>query len=366
MNGIEIRSHLWDELLPLWNEHGVDATHGGFFNQLTHSCEPAPGDTKRLLVQLRQIFVFAQAHLDGAPDWTLDTARQGYAFLRHYRDEQHGGWHLTASLAGEPLDRRKDCYAHAFVILGLATLYRATGDRDVLAGAEHALELLTGKLRDPAGGYHASADEAWRPQPGPRLQNPQMHLFEALLALHEAAGGGLEPARELLELLRGRLADQRGCLFERFGADWEADPGAPVEPGHCFEWAWLISEYERLSGDAGAADLADRLFAFGARFGLDPDEGGVFDEISSDGELRRDSKRLWPQTEHLRALAVREPGALAAPLDLLFARYVDPRTKGWREHTDRAGRVSSTLMNATSVYHVYGALRRVARALDGA
>jgi mannose-6-phosphate isomerase len=366
LNGNQIRSHLWDQLLPLWKEHGVDRARGGFFNQLTHACEPAPGGAKRLLVQLRQIHAFAQAHLDGAPDWTLETARHGWEFLRHYRDEQHGGWYLTASLAGEPLDTRKDCYAHAFVILALATLHRATGEREVLAGAEHALEVLLDKMRDPAGGFHASADEAWRPQAGARLQNPQMHLFEALLALHEASGSGLELARELLDLLRSRLVDERGCLFERFGADWEADPGAPVEPGHQFEWVWLLAEYARLSGDDSAAALADGMYAFGVRYGLDREHGGVFDELSSDGELRRDSKRLWPQTEHLHALALRCPGELGGPLALVFERYVDPQQGGWREHTDRTGRVTSTLMNATSVYHVYGSLRRVARALDGA
>ena len=57
----------------------------------------------------------------------------------------------------------------------------------------------------------------------------------------------------------------------------------------------------------------------------------------------------------------RLPKALTATL----ARYVDPGHRGWHEQLDRSGRVTSDAMNATSVYHVTGALLDAADALEG-
>ena len=378
MTSDEIRAHLWGELLPLWNEHGVDRSCGGFFNQLLPTLAPVRSGFKRLLVQARQIHTLSRAVLDGADPALLDGARAGRAFLvEHFRDPRHGGWFLTTTPGGQPLDRRKQTYAHAFVILALASFHRASGDADALRDAFDTLELLCARARDTREhGYRECASEDWRPQPGPREQNPQMHLFEALLALFEASGEGrcLELAAELVELLRTRLLDAEcGCLREHFAASWKRVPGAEgdiVEPGHHFEGAWLLHEYARLSGDDSVLAEAAALHDFAARHGVDPERGGVYDEIDGRGGVRSDSKRLWPQTEHLRALSLRllsDAGAreqLDAEMELAFARYLDPHTRAWREQADRAGRITSERLNATSVYHVYGALWEVARALD--
>ena len=308
MTSDEIRAHLRGELLPLWIQHGVDRERGGFFNQLTHQLAPVPGGFKRLRVQARQIYTLSRAVLDGADPALLETARFGHAFLvGRFRDERYGGWYLTTTPSGRPLDRRKETYSHAFVILALASFHRASGDSDALRDAFRTLDLLCERARDPReGGYSEWAAEDWRPQPGPRSQNPQMHLLEALLALHEASGEGrcLELAAELVELLRTRLLDAEcGCLREHFAASWKRAPGDEgdvVEPGHHFEWAWLLHEYARLASDDSVLAEAAALHDFAAQHGVDPEHGGVYDEIDARGGVRRDSKRLWPQTEYLR------------------------------------------------------------------
>jgi mannose/cellobiose epimerase-like protein (N-acyl-D-glucosamine 2-epimerase family) len=197
-----------------------------------------------------------------------------------------------------------------------------------------------------------------------------MHWLEALLALHAAAPDAalLDEAARLVALLRTRWLDAgRGCLAERFAADWARLPGPEgdvVEPGHHYEWSWLLARHAAARGAADPDPAADALFAFAERHGVDAD-GGVFDRVDRSGALLADTKRLWPQTERIKALAVRgERAELARALGRVFERYAR-KDGGWNEHTDRGGRLVTELQNATSVYHVVLALREAMEALPG-
>ncbi len=81
-----------------------------------------------------------------------------------------------------------------------------------------------------------------------------MHMLEAALAWDEAAPDPLwrDLADEIAELCLSRfLHSETGALLELFDGDWnplsEGDQAA-VEPGHQFEWAWLLARWGRLAG----------------------------------------------------------------------------------------------------------------------
>jgi len=364
-----LRRYLLEELLPYWAERGVDRARGGFHNRLGEAGQPLPDGSKRLLVQTRQVYAFSEAARLGAP-YGLELAARGVAFLEDaFRDRIHGGWFHTTTPEGRPLDRRKDCYGHAFVVFALAHYHAASGDAAALARAKHTAELALARLRDGVhGGYHEAADEGWSPSGElPRRQNPHMHWLEALLALHRVAPDAaiLAEAAELLALLRGRWLDaERGCLGEFFGADWKPAPGPEgevVEPGHHYEWCWLLTRHAEAAG-APPHPEADALFAFAERHGTD-EGGGVFDRVDRRGRLLADTQRLWPQTERLKALAVRgDRAALEGTLARLFARYARAGG-GWTEQLGRDGKPLGGVQNATSVYHVVLALRETMQAL---
>ena len=373
-----VRAHLVDELLPLWARHGLDRRKGGCWNRLDASLVPMPDGFKRLVVHARQVYAFARGVELGAGEWAREAAAHAFDFLvRRFRDERHGGWFFTTSDSGEPLDRRKDLYAHAFALFALAEHHRVFGARESLEVARETLEVLRARLRNPRGGFVEAAGEDFAPNPGPRLQNPHMHLCEAFLALHEVAPGegALAEAGALVELLGARWADPRtGALCEVFDAAWTpaaGEAGTAVEPGHGFEWFALLQRFAELGGAHDAGRLAERLFGFAERHGLDAD-GGVFDRVDRDGRPLHSTKRLWPQTEHVKARAVlaridpspERRARLAAALETCAKRYVDPASGGWREQLSREGRVLSQAQNATSVYHVVAALSEVLRVAD--
>ena len=383
--GLErIRQHLFGELLPLWHEHGVDRVRGGFFNGLEPDGGAQDDAFKRVLVQTRQTWVWSRTARMGGPDFCRANAEHGFEFLmRHCWDPKTGGWLLTTTGAGESLDATRQCYGHAFAMLGLGEYFALTGEAAARERALETLELLDAHLVDPVhGGYFDSAEPDWQPARAPRSQNPHMHLLEALLALFEQTGeaGCLERAGDLARLFAERLfAPASGTLGEVFAADWSGLPGeegARVEPGHHFEWVWLLAELERVAPDLAAqhdtSGHARRLLDFAERFGVDAEAGGVFDAVDRGGRVLRSSKRLWPQTERVQAWAARTLAGDAeapAPLrastgSLLRSLRVRPDGRGWHERLAADGRVSSAELRATSLYHVVGALDRAARALE--
>ena len=138
-----------------------------------------------------------------------------------------------------------------------------------------------------------------------------MHLFEALLALHEATGGAewLERAAALRGLFDVRFFSAEQCqLTEFFDADWRetlVDGSFIREPGHHFEWVWLLHRYGQLSGDDSVLPIMEQLFGWAWAKGIDRRADGIFgayDAVDPDGRvLQGGSKRLWPQTEALKA-----------------------------------------------------------------
>src|SRR6185312_941837 len=116
--------------------------------------------------------------------------------------------------------------------------------------------------------------------------NPHMHLLEAALAWGEVEPGGIwdKVADDVAHLALTRLVDrEKGCLREFFDAQWQPlqGPACSVEPGHQFEWAWLLHRWGALRGHDGARKAARKLFEIGS-LGVDGERGVAMDELRDD------------------------------------------------------------------------------------
>ncbi|MDE1173277.1 MAG: AGE family epimerase/isomerase [Parvibaculaceae bacterium] len=158
-------------------------------------------------------------------------------------------------------------------------------------------------------------------------------------------------------------------MLEYFGDDW-APLEARVEPGHHFEWVWLLHEFERLTGEDQGQVIAS-LMDFGLK-GVDA-EGLAIDEMDAGGHWLVRSRKLWAQTEMLKALIVlAERGAKAsewripALVDAIFERFMVPgEAPLWFEAIAEDGQPLRTRMPATTLYHLmlgFMELRRFAAA----
>ena len=125
------------------------------------------------------------------------------------------------------------------------------------------------------------------------------------------------------------------------------------------------------------SDEAAALYQFAVDHGIDrdagPTEGLVFDSLLCRGVDLDDNKRLWGQTEALKAHTARleftgdeaARALLDAQLEHLFACHLLDQTGLWREHLARDGAALRDSAPATSLYHLFLALSEVLRVRDG-
>lgn len=343
----------------LWWEAGADHVGGGFHDRLTADGQPIPG-AKRARVQARQVFCYAAAPYFGWRGPWRAAMRQGLGFLdrAHLRED---GLHRAWAADGEHADV-VDLYDQAFVLLALSSSF-AHGEPGAAARAED----LLAKLRsDPVGGFAEFGGDALR-------ANPNMHLFESCLAWIVA---GIETPWRAAAAGQARLAMNQlidphsGALSEVFGPGWVTPQPATeriIEPGHLFEWAWLLIRWNELSGDAAALAAALRLVDICERKGVDARRNVAINALDGDLAATDVGTRLWPQTERLRATLL--AGELTND-----QRYWDMAIKAteglwlfldrdrpglWRDSLERDDRT----VLASSFYHIVGAVSELDRAV---
>lgn len=371
-------SFLFDTSLPFWAERGVDRETGGFVERLTPQGMPTQ-DPRRARVVGRQIFAFATAERLGWSGPARDILRHGLDALERQHLDGEGGIVPLVEPGGRALNRDFDLYDHAFVLFGLAAAH-AVGERPQALSARAGVILARMQgFRHPVRGFEEAV-----PRTLPLKANPHMHMFEASLAWRSNGGGaawdGL--ADELAELCLARFLDPAtGALKEYYDGDWAAltdHAGSVVEPGHQFEWAWLLTRWGRLRGRPDALAAARRLVDLAETNGVDALRDLALNELNADLTVRDDRARLWPQTERIKAhvamatLARTEAERLAA-LDRVaravrgLLRFFDHPVPGaWWEHIDAQARPVIEPTRASSLYHIMCAFDVVERHAAGA
>ena len=342
--------------LPLWSEAGVDPAKGCFYEALNRDGRPHP-IRRRSRAQARQIFVFASAATAGYGEALVTVATRGFAnMVREYR-RPDGLFINSVSPDGQPLDQGVDVYEQAFVLLAMAALHQAAPETaDFPSEAVRVLDALEDR-RAPGGGFRESGEHAYQ-------ANCHMHLFESALAWEEAGvAGWAKLSDELAELAMGRFISAQGVLREFFDAGWRPLTGGEglIEPGHHFEWAWLLERWGLARGDARARATARALFENGLR-GVDAARKVAVNALWDDFSFRDADARLWPQTEHVKAALRLGDEAMALSAAQGLAQYLDaPVTGAWRDKLRADGSFVEEPSPATSFYHLLGAVLELKR-----
>lgn len=366
----QAKAWLFEHALPLWWTAGYDANARCFHERIALDGAPVADLPRRVRVQARQTVVYARAHDLGWNGPWREAVEAGAEVLLTRGLRADGGTRHLLSPTGQPHDERRDLYDLAFVLFALAEAGRVLQRADLIDAAQKLLAWAEANWSHPAGGFR---EGDVTPTP-PRRQNPHMHMFEALLALYEASGdlNHLARATRIAQLFQTKFFDQRhGALPEYFDDAWRPDADAIVEPGHHFEWSWLLHRYSAFGG-ANPGDIPERLRVHAEVYGVDRASGVTYDEIHIDGRPRTTSSRLWPHTERIKANIARyertrDPvaaEAAAQAFDVLMS-YCDTPTKGlWRDRRQSDGSFTEEAAPASSFYHVMFALFELIRVAD--
>lgn len=365
-----LREWLFEQALPLWSTRGIDALHGGFEERL--SSEGAPThEARRARVQPRQLFAFVGAWRLGWQGGAEAIVAGGLNYFEHHFRRPDGLYRTLIAPDGTPLDDAVYLYDQAFVLLGLASARRLFGtepDHERVAVA--LLERIVTRLKHEQGGF-----ETGLPERLPLQSNPHMHLLEACLEWQQLTDAPCWRvlAEELVDLaLRYFIDRDSGLLRETFAADWSAAPALPgrlIQPGHQFEWGWLLlkaSGARQYEARQGALQLIEGAENCGVHRGV------AIDELLDDRSVYRASARLWPQTERLRALACAaalgaEPRywLLAHEASQSLMRYLNATLPGlWHDEMLPDGHFRIGAAPAGNLYHIVGSILALDEALS--
>lgn len=361
---------------PLWWRVGADHGKGGFYEKIDLEGHPVDGP-RRGRVLPRQIFSFSIAGELGWDGPWREAVEHGLAFYLSAYRRPDGLFRTLVGPSGESLDETADLYDQAFAIFALAAVAKVLPARaqEAKAIAVAVREKLIAERKHPVSGFHLS-----NPPTAPLQSNPHMHLFEAMLAWNEvdADPAWRALADEIAELALAKfIQPESGQLREFFDLDWNPAPGVEgriCEPGHQFEWGWLLLRWGELSGRADATKAALRMIDDAEAHGVDLARGVAINALLDDFSIHDNGARLWPQTERIKAavLAARTTGEAkywdmaAAGAEGLLAYLRTPTPGLWRDKYLPDETFVDEPAPASSFYHIALAILELDRAISAA
>lgn len=326
------RTHLVDDVLAWWMNHGPDREYGGVQTCWDNAGTTLVSTDKYTWSQGRWIWLMARVAaaarrgvLEVDPDTYLSQARSTAAFvLRHAVLEDFSTAYVTdrAGTPKEPVPGQglsTSVFADLFVALGFAGL--AQFDAEWGEPAERIL----------AGAAERIASGAFRSEPYPVPDGLgsfalPMILLGAGEQVHRATGSlrSLQIVRDAVAAIEERFvrgsdvvempaltADREGSLLARHRA-----------PGHALECLWFLRRAADLAPGT-LADSPDRLCDLtlqACQLGWDNEYGGLFRFVDRDGGAPRgrrtndpyerlvvgtwDTKLWWPHAEALYTTAL--------------------------------------------------------------
>ncbi len=344
---------------------------GAFYDTFTRTWEPERKNSFGATTHGRILYALATGYDITRNEAYVTELKRGADFmLAHMIDPDNGGVFESVAADGKPVNTVKRLYSQAFAIFGLAHAYRITRDERYRIAARSVWDRVRLLMRDGSGGFVAQSDRLFAKHGTARSQNPIMHLFEALLAMHDATSDPewLRHARDIADFVLTRLmqkpSEDHRSIPEFYEADWKPQPsgrGGYIDLGHQAEWAWLLSAAAERGLPAYYADIGAKLLDYAIAVGYDRNRGGLYWRVNDKGSVTR-TKIWWVQSEFLRA-ALRygvahgrtELRALYdQTLGYVRAEFLDNEHGGWTPQPKSQCAKDACKHQADVGYHVVG------------
>ena len=276
----EARVLLETNILSFWQERMVDYRQGGFYGRIDGYNVLHPDAEKGAVLNARILWTFAAAArvLNNTP-YRILAARAYDYLMQRFIDREQGGVYWSLNADGTPLDTKKQTYAIAFAIYGLAEYVRLTNNQEALNAAirlfedleAHAYKWDNEKISKCKNGYVEALTRDWQPIADMRLSekdengvftmNTHLHVLEAYTNLYRVlknvqrddVQGTKEritkQLRTLIDIFANRIFDPAtGHLMLFFDEKWQPS-NTHTSPGHDIEAAWLLHEALEVLGD---------------------------------------------------------------------------------------------------------------------
>jgi mannobiose 2-epimerase len=360
---LHAEAELTKDILPFWTRYAFDPASGSLAGVITNDLRRFDDVPRHAVLCARILWTFAAAvRRDPRAEW-LEIGRRALALLTGpFWDQRHGGIYWSLRPDGKVHSDRKQIYAQAFAIYGLAEWYAATGEVAALDRARELFALIERHASEPKfGGYLEARSAAWgeladlrlsdKDLNAPKSMNTLLHVLEAYTTLLRVwpDAGVRSRLQTLLEVMLNHVVTATPythCqLF--FDMEWKSLSGT-ISYGHDIEASWLLWDAAEAVGNAALKDRTKSValaMATGVlEHGCDAD-GSIFYEGNAEHVVKTD-KHWWPQAEavigfiNARELGGGEIFVTAAERAWQFIEehVIDPKDGEWFAELDRSGR----------------------------
>jgi mannose/cellobiose epimerase-like protein (N-acyl-D-glucosamine 2-epimerase family) len=370
----EFVKYTFGDMARLCATHGWNEARSRSEERLHVNLAPISLGYRRGMVAGRQLFFFSQAYR--LTEELLYASRAHCLFddlINNFWDKDNRGWYFSLRDDNTPYDSTKDLYSHAFIMFGLAHYLAVFREAKAVQWINETNELILTRFALPSGWFAPATTRNWEILGGNLEQNPHMHLLEAYLSVYQATQDGtfLKYATQIMSVYTEILRTPDGSkVLEHLDDEGQAsgEKGSLIEPGHLYEWYWLVNEYADIAGLPAYRAASITIVDWADRWGLDVDAGGIHDLVDRDGNIVSSRKRIWPVTERIKALTTlvrAKPTASSADSLIFWIRFImDKYHRGdgsWHEYLNQALEPDCDYMPLSTPYHVAMAALEVER-----
>ena len=231
--------------------------------------------------------------------------------INNFYDVEQGGIYWSINPDGTPLDTKKQIYAIAFCIYGLAEWNRASGDEEALELAKKLYRDIEKHSFDTCkNGYFEAFTREWGEIQDMRLSdkdanesktmNTHLHVLEAYTGLYRVwkDGGLAAQLKNLIGIFLDRILGADAHLRLFFDDDWNC--GYKIYSyGHDIEASWLLHEAALVLGDEATIGKVEKevpRIAAAAGEGFTAKGGMIYEKDNATGHIDGD-RHSWVQAE---------------------------------------------------------------------
>lgn len=345
------REELFDNVVPFWEQNGIDHEKGGYFTCLDRHGTPFSTD-KYMWLQARAVWMFARLHNDVSRDYGwLELAQQGLDFIRRHGRAPEGGVYFALTRDGRPIHIQRKIYSEVFFVMALTEMARATRRQEYLDEARGLFWQAYNLWKHPELLGRPILPGGFR---GTTLADPMVFLG----MVEELSSVDPEPASydgvidEMTAIALRHIRRDRRLVLENVapgGEFLDTPQGRLLNPGHAIELAWFLMHLAKRTGRGALVEPALEVVDWSLERGWDEEYGGLYYFLDCDGwppmQLEWSMKLWWPITEAMYATLLAwdisaEPRYLEWHRRVAgwgFAHLHDPQGDEWFGYLDRRG-----------------------------
>ncbi len=307
----QMKKELTENILPYWINN-ICRPDNGFYGRLDGRENLDTDAPVGNIMTARILWTFASAYrILGNKEYLEMALKARDLLIGNFYDPEYGGTYWSLNPDESPLDTKKQIYAIAFTIYGLAELNRSTGDAKALEYAIKLFNAIEDHSFDPVrGGYFEAFTRTWDPIEDMRLSdkdanesktmNTHLHVLEAYTCLYRIWGNSLlkERLKGLIEVFEEHIVGNDGHLGLFFNDEWECR-SETISYGHDIEASWLLHEAALVLGDADILARIEKMvpqIASAAGEGFTPEGGMIYEKEGAEGPVDGD-RHWWVQAE---------------------------------------------------------------------